>query len=127
MDMNYEIDYSPDVNIVSVKITGRLNFQLAEQYSKEAIKLARKNDCSKFLIDHSETDMEVGVTKLHTDGNVLEQFGFKNTDNIAIVISKAANDDNFPKDAGGNAKVSLLKYFDKADIKDALKWLEIIE
>jgi hypothetical protein len=121
--MEYLIDYLSDKNIVSVKIKGRLNFQLADQYSKEALKLARKNNCSRFLIDHTETNLEGPASKLHTNGDVLQQFGFKNTDSIAIVVAKKVDASNFPASEEGNAKLSSSKYFGNAKIEDAIKWL----
>ena len=126
-DMEYTINYLSDKNIVSVKIKGRLNFQLAEQYSKEALKLARKNDCRKFLFDHTETDVEGETSKLHTNGDVMQQFGFKNTDSIAIVVEKSVNASNFPASEDGNAKLSNSMYFGKANITDAVNWLSAIE
>ncbi|MBL1211757.1 MAG: hypothetical protein HND52_00245 [Ignavibacteriae bacterium] len=121
--MEYTIDHLSDKNIVSIKIKGRLNFQLADQYSKEALKLARKNNCNKFLIDHTETDLEGTSSKLHTNGDVLQQFGFKNTDSIAIVVAKKVDVSNFPVSEHGNAKLSSSKYFGNTKIEDAVNWL----
>lgn len=122
-DMEYKIDYLSDKNIVVVKIKGRLNFQLADQYSKEALKLARKNDCRKFLFDHTKTNVEGETSKLHTNGDVMQQFGFKNTDSIAIVVEESVDASNFPASEDGNAKLSNSMYFGKSNIKDAIKWL----
>ena len=125
--MNYTVDYLADKKIVSIKNNGRLNFQHAEQYSKEAVVLARKNDCTKFIIDHSETSMEAGINKLHTNGDVLQQFGFKNSDCIAIVISKINDEDIIPAKENGNAHLSNTKYFETKNIQDAYEWLSAIE
>lgn len=125
--MEYKIDYLSDKNIVVVKIKGRLNFQLADQYSKEALKLARKNDCQKFLFDHIETHVEAETGKLHTNGDVMQQFGFKNTDHIAVVVAKKVDPSNFPASEDGNAKLSNSKYFGNSKTEDAINWLLEVE
>ena len=75
--MEYKVDYLEDKKIVQVKVKGRVNYQIVQQYSIEAVKLARENNCRKFLINHSKTLLEDGIYKIHTDGDALEKFGFK--------------------------------------------------
>ena len=123
MKMGYIIDYKPDKNFVIIIVKGKINFRLAEKYSIEAVKLAHKNNCNKFLIDHTETKLEeAGIYKLHTDGAALEKFGFKNTDKIAIVISHIKNDRLFFEKIEYDAKWSNFKYFD--NIEKASHWLD---
>lgn len=120
--MNFVIDYMPERNLVIIKVKGKLNFQQAEQYSNEAIKLAHLNDCSKFLFNHTNTKPEnTGIYKLHTDGDALEKFGFKRSDKIAIVIPRKKGNELFSRKSEHNAKWSNFKYFDSD--KDALEWL----
>ena len=69
--MGYTIDYLEDKKIVQVVIKGRVNFKLAQQYSMEAIKLAREYNCKKYLINHSKTLLEENIYKIHTDGPML--------------------------------------------------------
>ena len=51
--MKYSVEYLPDKKIVDIKTKGRINFHIAETYSKEAIRLAREKGCTKFLIEHN--------------------------------------------------------------------------
>ncbi|MCX6175540.1 MAG: hypothetical protein NTZ27_12375 [Ignavibacteriales bacterium] len=125
--MGYTTDYLPDKKIVSVKMKGRLNFQIVEQYSKEAVKLAHQHDCTKFLLDHTETTIQGGINKLHTDGEELQQFGFKNTDRIAIVIANLGFDSKSPESINQNNRWSILKYFCADNILEAFNWLLEIE
>jgi len=119
--MEYTLDYLEDKKIVRVVIKGRVNFKVVQKYSIEAIKLARENNCKRFLINHSKTLAEEGIYKLHTDGDALEKFGFKITDKIAIVISHSKDDHYFKESTDSNAKWSNFKYFDS--VKDAVIWL----
>ena len=119
--MLYTVEYLEGKKLVQVRIKGRVTFQLAEQYSVEAIKLAREYNCKKYLIDHSKTSLEAKIYKLHTDGDALQKFGFKTTDKIAIVIKRAKDDRRFSEDTDSNAKWSNFKYFDTAI--EALRWL----
>jgi len=119
--MEYTIEYLEDKKIVQVKIKGRVNFQLAEQYSKESRKLAHEYDCKKYLINHSKTSLEANIYKIHTDGDALEKFGFKHTDKIAIVISRDRDDLRFSEATDSNVKWSNFKYF--GDAKEAVQWL----
>jgi hypothetical protein len=119
--MEYSVDYLEGKMIIQVVIKGRVNFKLAEQYSVEAIKLAREYNCKKYLFNHSKTISSEGVYRLHTDGDALEKFGFKPGDKIAIVISRGKDDSHFSEETDSNAKWSNFKYFYSA--KDAVGWL----
>ena len=121
--MQYTIDFMTDKNIVEVKMKGRLNFQISEKYSRDAVKIARKNDCAKFLIDHSETTMEGGIHKIHTAEAELQQFGFKNTDRVAIIITNLEKDPGLVESLNPNVRWCILKYFDASRVEDAYNWL----
>jgi len=121
--MGYTVDYLPDQNIVSVKITGRLNFHIAEKYSKDAIKLAHQYNCTRFLFDHTGTILQGGVSKIHMLGEELQQFGFKNTDRIAILVSNSVYDDNSQENVNQNSRWSVLKYFSADNIQETFSWL----
>jgi hypothetical protein len=120
--MGYVIDFAPGKDFIGIKVNGKLNFEVAERYSIEALKMARQNGYHKFLIDHKETELDAaGIYKLHTDGAALEKFGFKSSDKIAIVISRAKDDHPFFEKIEHNAKWSNFKYFDT--VAKALTWL----
>jgi hypothetical protein len=121
--MEYTVDYLPDKKIVSVKMTGRLNFQIAEKYSKDAIKLAHEYKCTRFLFDHTETTKQSGVGNIHMIGEELQQFGFKNTDKIAIVVANLVYDDNSQEHVNQNSRWSVLKYFSADNIQETYSWL----
>ncbi len=119
--MEYTIDYLEDKKIIQIKVKGRVSYQLAEQYSMEARKLAHEYDCKKYLINHSKTSLEANIYKIHTDGDALEKFGFKSTDKVAIVISRGRDDLRFSEATDANVKWSNFKYF--GDAKEAVHWL----
>jgi hypothetical protein len=119
--MEYTIDYLEDKKFVQIKVKGRVNFQIAQQYLMEAIKLAHENNCRKFLISHTQTLLENGIYKIHTDGDALEKFGFKSSDKIAIVVSRSRDDLRFSEATDANAKWSNFKYFGTA--REAVRWL----
>ena len=119
--MEYTIEYLEDKKIVQVKVKGRVNYQLAQQYSMEARKLAHEYNCKKYLINHSKTSLEDKIYKIHTDGDTMEKFGFKNTEKVAIVISRNRDDLRFSEATEANVKWSNFKYF--GDVKEAIHWL----
>lgn len=121
--MGYSVEYLADKNIICIKVQGKLNFQMAERYSKEALKEARQNDCSKYILDHSETEVRGGINKLHASGDELQQFGFKNSDHIAIIIANFGNESDLLDPVTQNSRWSKLKYFYTADINKAYEWL----
>lgn len=122
-DMNYSIDYLPDQGIVGVKNMGRLNFQIAEKFSKEAVKLAHQNECSKFLFDHIETTQQGGINKLHTDVEELRQFGFLSTDKVAVVIATPLDDSELPENDSQSSRCCMIKYFCTDNVQEAVQWL----
>ena len=119
--MSYTINYLKDKKIVQVEIQGKVNFRIAKQYSIEATNIAHEYNCKKFLINHTKTLPEAGIYKIHTDGDALEQFGFKSSDKIAIVISSDQNDNHFSEITDSNVKWSNFKYFNT--IEKAVPWL----
>lgn len=121
--MSYTIEYLPNKQIVLTKIKGRLNFKTVEQYSKEALKLARQVECSRYLFDHSKTTLDNGINKIHADGDELQQFGFLNTDRIAIVITDQGNDSDLLDPDSKNTNWSTIKYFYASQMKEAISWL----
>ncbi|NLT50405.1 MAG: hypothetical protein GXX85_05760 [Ignavibacteria bacterium] len=121
--MIYTLDFMNDKNIVVVKTKGRLNFQFAEKYSKEAVKLARKNNCCKFIIDHSETITQKGTNKIYASGAEMEQFGFRNTDSIAILLEKPGEDEDLIQASKANSRFCAIKYFYNNNYSEALRWL----
>lgn len=112
--MEYSIHYRGDNKIVEIKSAGRTSFKSAEQYSKDAIKVAHENSCSRFLIDHTNTDPSVNI---HSTGEELQQFGFQITDRIAIVIKQSHSSVT----VNHNSRWSVSKYFD--NVQDAVSWL----
>ena len=119
--MSRTIKYIADKKIVEVIVRGRINFGTAQNYSVEAIKVARENNCSRFLIDHSKTELFEGIQRIYTDGAVLEQFGFQVTDKIAIVIESKNNHALLTDAAANNIKWSNFRYFNT--VTKAVEWL----
>jgi hypothetical protein len=119
--MEYTVNFNASKKIVNIKNEGRLNFQKASQYSIEATKLAHQNNCNKYLIDHTDTILERGLYRLHTDGAALENFGFKNSDRVAIIISGESEGHSLNDKAINAAKWCDVKYFNV--LKEAEKWL----
>lgn len=119
--MGYTLDYQSDKEIVKVTVVGKLSFSIARQYSIEAGKLASSNKCNKFLIDHTKTILQDGIYKIHTDGEELEEFGFKKTDRIAIVISRDKDDLHFIEKDYLQLGWNNLKYFNS--VEEAVNWL----
>ena len=121
--MKYSIDYLPDKNIVGIKLKGRLNYQIVEEYSREAIKLARKNNCYKFIFDHRETTRNGSILNIHTNEDELQQFGFKDTDRIAIIIKENKKSSSLQEDLNRNNNWCIIKYFYNKNNSDAVAWL----
>ena len=119
--MSYKLNFLIGPEIVCIENEGKLNFQKAREFSEEATKLAHLNNCNKYLIDHTGTKLEHGIYKLHTDGAALEQFGFKSTDRIAIIISREKDGHYFSEKLSQEARWCSVKYFDSNE--EAVLWL----
>ena len=119
--MEYTVNYSTSKKIIEIKNEGRLNFQKASQYSIEATKLAHLHNCNKYLIDHTDTMLERGLYKLHTDGAALENFGFKSTDRVAIIILSSEEEHSLNDKAINAARWCDIKYF--TALSKAENWL----
>jgi hypothetical protein len=125
--MEYVIDYLDDKNIVCVKIKGKLNFRISKRYSIEALKVAHRNNCTKFLFDHSKTTVEGGIKKFYVAAEELQQYGFHNSDRIAIMVVNIDEGSQLIKHEKQNSRLSVLKYFPENKIQEAYSWLLDIE
>ena len=112
--MEYSIHYIDENKIVEIKSIGRTSFKTVEQYSKDALKVAHENSCSRFLIDHTNTAASVNI---HSTSEELQQFGFQITDKIAFVIKH----DHSSLTQNQNIHSSESRYFD--NIPEAVSWL----
>lgn len=121
--MKYSVEYIPDRKIVNVIFNDRLNFKLTEQYSKEAVKIAHQNNCVKFLFNHCKSIPNGTAMNLHLTGDELQQFGFKNSDRIAIIIEKLGKNKDLLKSENSNSNWCIFKYFSKENINEAYEWL----
>lgn len=121
--MKYNIEYLPEKELVFIKMQGRVNFQVAERFSKEAIKIARQNNCRRFIIDHTNTKVREGTSQVHAAGDELEQFGFQNTDKIAILIPNLNDDIASYESININSRWSDIKYFSSNNLQKAISWL----
>lgn len=113
--------YLPEKGIIEIEIKGRLSYDIAKNYSMEAQKLGRENHCSKYLFDHSNTTLTKGIQRIYTDGAVLEQFGFKVTDKIAILIKCKKDNPLLLNEGRNNIKWSNCRYF--SSYSKASSWL----
>lgn len=120
--MKYTVDYLEDKKIVDIKMSGRLNFQIAEKYSREALKLARERECTKFLFDHRETTLN-SLTNTHTSGDEFQQFGFKNNHRIAILGGTRNGGSKTAEPELRNSSWSVIKYFHAKKVDEAIDWL----
>ena len=119
--MGYKLNYLDKRDIVQVVIEGRLSFDMVQQYSKAALKLAHENNGTKYLFDHTGTLREADAFKLHTDGDTLEKFGFKSNDRIAVVIEGDPSEDQSFQSVKSNVKWSNVRYFKSTG--EAMEWL----
>lgn len=127
LEMNYTIDYIKGKKILYVKVKGKINYRISKQYSTEALKMARKNYCRNFLFDHSGTTVEGGINKFYIAAEELQQFGFNNSDRIAVIVANIDEDSQPIKQEKQNSRLSVLKYFPGNKIQEAYDWLMEIE
>ena len=125
MSLNYSVEYLAEKKIIYVSIIGRMDFHSAEKYSKEALLLAQKKKCRKFIFDHRFTVFHGSSVNFHTSEDELQQFGFKSSDQIAIILRIQKNGTKLKEETNRNNTWSILKYFYSKDKLEAIDWLSI--
>ncbi len=70
--------------------------------------------------------MQKEVNRIHMAGEELQQFGFKNTDKVAIVINSNSYDTYSQKHVDHNSRWSVVKYFNEKSISEAINWLTTV-
>lgn len=125
MSINYSIEYLVEEKIICISVIGRMDFHSAEKYSKKALTLAQKNNCSKFIFDHRFTLFLGSIINFHTSEDELLQFGFKSSDKIAIVLQDQRDGSKIKEETKRNKSWSVLKYFYGKDKSEAINWLSL--
>ncbi|MBK7105383.1 MAG: hypothetical protein IPH62_08875 [Ignavibacteriae bacterium] len=123
--MKYTIDFLSEKKIIGIKTKGRLNFKIVEEYCKEAVKLARKNNCNKFIFDHNDATLQGLTFNLHSAEDELQQFGFKNSDQIAIVLIDRKKNSSVKPSTNRNDSWCIIKYFYNGNNSEAIDWLNL--
>ncbi len=60
--MDVDVVYSPKLNVVSVKATGALNYEVGKKLVKEILKVAANHKCHNVFCDYS--NMRLAATPL---------------------------------------------------------------
>jgi hypothetical protein len=125
MSISYSIEYLAQEKIICISVIGKMDFHIAEKYSKRALTFALKKNCNKFIFDHRFTLFPGSLSKFHTSEDELQQFGFSSSDKIAIVMHEQRDGSKIKEKLTRNKSWSILKYFYGKDKSQAINWLSI--
>jgi hypothetical protein len=121
--MKWDIFFDESNTLVKVIVEGKIQAQSTAEMAIEGIKLARENNCSKFLIDYTLAQVEDSIIDTHNFMANLEKLGITLKDKIAIVYSKDKEKHYFAETVAANRGWTNIKYFFEIDA--ATNWLSI--
>jgi hypothetical protein len=118
--VSYDVQFDADKGIVYTVASGPMDADYAAEFSIEALKVAEKNNCEKFLFDIRGTiitELAAGISQFALN---LEKLGSKKSHKSAIVYASDEKDLRFFESTfkGQGFNVSLFN-----DLNQAIAWL----
>jgi len=119
--MEWSIIYNEQNALIEITVEGTIVSQQTAQMAMQRIKIARKENCNKFLIDY--TDAVVGDSTIETYQFMtgLERLGITHQDSLAIVHSNDYVQHHFAETVAMSRGWSNIQYF--SDREEAIDWL----
>lgn len=119
MDWKFHLDKNH--NILLVKVTGKIVSERTAQMAIDGIDIARRNNCVKFLIDYTETEVDDSVIETYKFMSDLAKLGITRSDSIAIVYAGDKDKHQFAETAAANSGWNNVRYFN--DLEKGIGWL----
>jgi hypothetical protein len=119
--MAFKVHYDKKSNCVIGTFRGTLGMMSMKEYAREIMKVASKNNCTSFLNDLRNTEVNISTFDLYFIPETLHNMGFMRWWKRAIVASKQLEDYYFFELTAQN-RGCYVKIFE--DIDEAMKWVK---
>ena len=120
--MEWKINYNEAKKTVIAVIEGFITVEEDIQMGIEAVNEARKNNCTKFFIDYTNSHIGDDIYDIFEVMTNLDKLGLNKTDRLAFVIKHDIDKFYLAETFAYNRGWEKLKYFQNAE--DAWQWLE---
>ena len=118
--MGVDIVYNSKLNVVSVKATGELNFEVGITLAEKILEVAGAHGCKKVFCDYSEMKLTATPVDLYNNADHLDKWGVPHDFGIAVVYSENEKAYKFWEIVAKN-RGYLARIFNDKD--KALEWL----
>jgi uncharacterized protein YbdZ (MbtH family) len=119
--MKSEIKYVPDKNIILSKFSGEIFLRSVKDSATEGLLLSQKTECHKFIIDLTESIINISFPEVIIFIEGLWRMVFSSKDRVAFIIKKEENDYTFWETAAVNRGWGKIGFFTSQE--EAEKWI----
>ncbi len=119
--MGYAVEYQSDRDLIIVRHEGDLDYNVLLGYGAEALKLAARHHCHKFLIDETRAVITEETIRIFEFVTELEKLGLRRTDKVAVLIARDIADHLFFETVARNRGYNFRYFY---DVAPAMDWFE---
>lgn len=120
ISMSVDIIYNSELNVVSVRATGELNFEAGKTLAQKILKIAAGHECKKVLCNYSNMKLTATPVDLYNNADHLDKWGVPHDFWIAVIYSEDEKAYKFWEIVAKNRGYLGRVFKDK---NKALKWL----
>ena len=117
----HSITYRIEEGVVSISIQGTLNQKTARKFLSQAVDLASRHECHKFLSDLRQATILEGTFGILDHVKELGEIGLKKGDLFAVIAQNDLSAHKFFETAARNRGWYSIRYFHTE--ADAIEWL----
>ena len=118
--MAWEHQYSAELQILIVNVTGLVDRLLWERQLRSSIQEADTYSCYRFLVDYRKAELRLDLVDLYDRPALYEETGMPRTARIAIMLGPNRKDSQFIETVTANRGYSV-RIFEDRD--EAIAWL----
>jgi hypothetical protein len=119
--MNRVIEYVSGKNIIMSRFSGEVFLRSIIESAEEGIALSQKTGCHNYVIDITETIINITFPEVIVFLERLLQMGFTSKDKVAFVINREERDHTFWETAAVNRDWGRIGFFTSPE--EAEKWI----
>ncbi len=119
--MEWTIEYWDEPEILHIKTHGILTASNANQMLAEIVEAMSRYQCTKQIVDHSDTDMTLSVTEYYQRPKINEQIGISRSWKIAMVFKTLDDKSQFMETVFRNRGYKFLQF---SSLEEAKSWIE---
>ncbi|HUI70091.1 MAG TPA: hypothetical protein VL354_06190 [Spirochaetia bacterium] len=93
--MPWEITHLRTINVLLIRVSGRVTLSSWRRQLKESIELARAHSCARYLVDYRDSTMQMSFVDLFDQPKFYAEAGLPYSARVALVFREAYPEADF--------------------------------